>query len=80
MDRIKKNYKAGSRGFLLVCCLPMGATWAFAAGVEIDGATNTSLDTAPNGVPIVNIANPNSRGLSHNSYRQFNVDQSGQSL
>ena len=77
MDRKKKNIKAGSRGIFLVCCFILASTRAFAAGVEVDGATNTTRETAPNGVSVVNIANPNSRGLSHNSYRQFNVDKSG---
>ena len=77
MDRTKKNNNAGSRRTLLVCCFVLASTQAFAAGVEVDGATGTSLDTAPNGVPVVNVARPNGRGLSHNTYRQFNVDPSG---
>jgi filamentous hemagglutinin len=68
MDRNKKNNRAWSRRLFLVCCFALTSTWAFAAGVELDGATNTTLDKAPNGVAIVNIANPNSRGLSHNIY------------
>lgn len=55
----------------------LSASRALAGGVEVDGSTSTTIDTAPNGVPIVNIANPNPGGLSHNSYRQFNVDPSG---
>ncbi|MGD8840412.1 MAG: hemagglutinin repeat-containing protein [Gammaproteobacteria bacterium] len=53
------------------------ASRALAGGVEVDGATPTTLDRAPNGVPVVNIANPNKKGLSHNTYRQFNVDRKG---
>jgi filamentous hemagglutinin len=68
MDRNKKNNKAWSRGLFLVCCFALTSTRVLAAGVEVDGATNTTLDKAPNGVAIVNIANPNSRGLSHNIY------------
>lgn len=36
-----------------------------------------SLDKAPNGVQIVNIVNPNSNGMSHNKFKEYNVNPSG---
>lgn len=45
--------------------------------VQVDGTTNTNIDTARNGVTVVNIANPNSKGLSHNKFNKYSVDQTG---
>ena len=35
------------------------------------------VERAPNGVPLVQIASPNHRGVSHNLFRKFNVGRDG---
>lgn len=47
-----------------------------AEGIAVSGG-GTSLTTAGNGVPVINIAAPNSSGLSHNTFDQYNVDRQG---
>ena len=54
---------------------------AYANGIVIDPNAaprhQAQKTTAPNGVDVLNIAKPNSRGLSHNKYTEFNVNSRG---
>jgi len=47
------------------------------ADPHADGQHRPVIDNTANGLPLVQIAAPDSHGLSHNQYRQFNVDPSG---
>jgi len=53
----------------------------YAAGLEVDVTASPNhkptLENAQNGVPIVNIVNPNSSGLSHNKFKNYNVEKKG---
>ncbi|WP_294967102.1 filamentous hemagglutinin N-terminal domain-containing protein [Sulfurimonas sp.] len=48
-----------------------------AASLQVDGTTNTTIEKAINDVPVVNIANPNAKGLSHNKFTNYNVNSEG---
>ncbi|RXK05704.1 two-partner secretion domain-containing protein [Halarcobacter bivalviorum] len=53
----------------------------YAGGITVDSTASSmnkpSLGNAQNGVPIVNIVNPNSNGLSHNKFKNYNVNKQG---
>ncbi len=68
--------------FLLIFDLSVGpAILAASDGISVDkgaaAANQATLDTARNGVPVVNIVNPNANGLSHNKFTNYNVDKKG---
>ena len=45
--------------------------------VDTASQEQTTLESAPNEVPIVNIARPNGSGVSHNLFARFNVEEKG---
>jgi len=63
---------------LFLCCLlVLPPQLALAADPVPDGSTGTTVSSAGNGVPVVNIATPSGSGLSHNSFTSYDVDAQG---
>ena len=46
--------------------------------INADGTTNTQITKTASGVDQINIAAPNSKGLSHNKFTDYNVNTGGQ--
>ncbi|MCK9237102.1 MAG: hemagglutinin repeat-containing protein, partial [Thiopseudomonas sp.] len=70
--------------FKTIAHLLIAVMWAqplhsIAANLSVDhqGGGNTHITSANNGVPVVNIATPNGKGLSHNKFTDYNVGQQG---
>ncbi|MEK1939754.1 MAG: filamentous hemagglutinin N-terminal domain-containing protein, partial [Pseudomonas sp.] len=61
---------------LLIAVLFLNPLLSTAADLAVDSGS-TSITSAANGVPIVNIAAPNGSGLSHNKFTDYNVGQQG---
>jgi filamentous hemagglutinin family protein len=60
-----------------VAAMLSGVARADTPAGAVAATASTQVYLAPNGVPVVNIANPNARGISHNQYTQYNVDSRG---
>lgn len=60
----------------LICTLVLNPVLP-ALGQVVAAGGGTTVGAAGNGVPVVNIAAPNAKGLSHNRFTDYNVGREG---
>ncbi len=72
-----------TRALVSFICMQMALSPALVAAQERPVATTapadarTSVTNSANGTPVVNIAEPNAAGVSHNRYTSYDVDERG---
>lgn len=55
----------------------LGIPLSINAQMMVDPSSGATLNTSANGVPLINIVDPNASGLSHNRFEEFNVGADG---
>ena len=79
--RVKCSIRKGFNFRLKPLVLSMAAVLPFSttAGMIVDAGKNQSLNitSAANGTPLININDPNGKGISHNKYTEFDVGKQG---
>ncbi|MES2961705.1 MAG: hemagglutinin repeat-containing protein [Pseudomonadota bacterium] len=64
--------------FSLFCFLFEQSVLAQTLPITVDGSTATQVTSTASGIDQINIAAPNSSGLSHNKFNDYNVNSAGQ--
>lgn len=73
----KYRSRTGTALAVLLAVLQVVAPAASAAAAITPANGRTTVGAAGNGVPVVNIARPGARGISHNRFEAFNVGRDG---
>ncbi|OKB65908.1 filamentous hemagglutinin [Serratia marcescens] len=76
MDKFNHPLARGASYLLIYLTAFQPLHPAFAAGITAANG-NTQVVIKPGNVPVVNIATPNGAGISHNTYKDFNVGAPG---
>lgn len=76
MDKLNPPLARGASYLLIYLTAFQPLHPAFAAGITAANG-NTQVVIKPGEVPVVNIATPNGAGISHNTYKDFNVGPQG---
>jgi filamentous hemagglutinin len=76
MDKINPRLARGASYLLIYTTALTPLHPVFAAGINAANG-NTQVVIKPGNVPVVNIATPNGAGISHNTYKDFNVGTPG---
>ncbi|HID8273726.1 TPA: DUF637 domain-containing protein [Serratia marcescens] len=76
MDKLNHPLARGASYLLIYLTAFQPLHPAFAAGITAANG-NTQVHMKPGNVPVVNIATPNGAGISHNTYKDFNVGPQG---
>ncbi|HFT7665921.1 TPA: DUF637 domain-containing protein [Serratia marcescens] len=76
MDKLNHPLARGASYLLIYLTAFQPLHPAFASGITAANG-NTQVVIKPGNVPVVNIATPNGAGISHNTYKDFNVGPQG---